>query len=159
MQASTDTTNNTTQLLHTNNHDQSHSFDNKRKKYRKGTTAASRNTPQNRNEGTLLPPPVVETVISSSQSQTFSIGIGEFGMNPAHRGNVAAFSMAVNDNLFVVLYSSSYRRRDGTTSSRVATFSLILTGSPTRLPSCWITSTTMAFGPLHHSPSMDTGQA
>jgi hypothetical protein len=42
---------------------------------------------------------MVETVISSSQSQTSSIGIGEFGMNPAHRGNAAAFSMAVKDNL------------------------------------------------------------
>jgi len=54
---------------------------------------------QNRNGGTQ-PPPVVETVISSSQSQTSSIGIGEFGMNPARRGNAAAFSIAVKDNLF-----------------------------------------------------------
>ena len=75
-------------------------LDNIQKKYGKGTTAASRNTPQNRNGGTLLPPPVVETVVSSSQSQTSSIGIGEFGMNPARRGNAAAFSMAVKDNLF-----------------------------------------------------------
>ena len=37
---------------------------------------------------------------SSSQSQTSSIGIGEFGMNPARRGNAAAFSMAVKDSLF-----------------------------------------------------------
>jgi hypothetical protein len=48
----------------------------------------------------LLPPPVVETVVSSSQSQTSSIGIGEFGMNPARRGSAAAFSMAVKDHLF-----------------------------------------------------------
>jgi hypothetical protein len=44
---------------------------------------------------------VLEPVISGcSQSQTSSIGIGEFGMNPAHRGNAAAFSMALKDNLF-----------------------------------------------------------
>jgi hypothetical protein len=48
----------------------------------------------------LLPPPVVETVVSSSQSQTSSIGIGEFGMNQSRRGSAAAFSMAVKDNLF-----------------------------------------------------------
>jgi hypothetical protein len=42
----------------------------------------------------------VETVISSSESKTFSIGIGEFGMNPAHRGNAAAFSMAIKESLF-----------------------------------------------------------
>jgi len=45
------------------------------------------------------PPPVVETE-SSSQSQASSIGIGDFGMNPAHRGTAAAFSMAVKDDLF-----------------------------------------------------------
>jgi hypothetical protein len=53
----------------------------------------------------------VETVISISQSPTSSIDIGEFGINPAHKGNATAFSMAVNDNLFVLLYSSSYRRQ------------------------------------------------
>jgi hypothetical protein len=42
----------------------------------------------------------VETVVSSSQSLTSSIGIGEFGMNAACRGNAAAFSMAVKDSLF-----------------------------------------------------------
>jgi hypothetical protein len=57
-------------------------------------------TTQNRNGGTIPPQVVVETVVSSSQSQTSSIGIGEFGMNPARRGNAAAFSMAVKDNLF-----------------------------------------------------------
>ena len=46
------------------------------------------------------PPTVVETVVSSGQSLTSSIGIGEFGMNAAHRGNAATFSMAVKDNLF-----------------------------------------------------------
>ena len=59
----------------------------------------NKDTPGN-SSGAILPPPVVETVISSSQSQTSSIGIGEFGMNPAHRGNAAAFSMAVKDHLF-----------------------------------------------------------
>jgi hypothetical protein len=53
--------------------------------------------------GGRRPPPVVETVVSSNQSQTSSIGIGEFGMNPACRGNAAAFSMAVKDNLFLKL--------------------------------------------------------
>jgi len=48
----------------------------------------------------ILPPPVVETVVSSSQSLTSSIGIGEFGMNPARRGSAVAFSMAVKDHLF-----------------------------------------------------------
>jgi hypothetical protein len=47
-----------------------------------------------------LPPPVVETVVTSSQSLTSSIGIGEFGMNQSRRGSAAAFSMAVKDNLF-----------------------------------------------------------
>jgi hypothetical protein len=50
--------------------------------------------------GDRQPPPVVETVVSSSQSQTSSIGIGQFDMTPAKRGNAAAFSMAVKDNLF-----------------------------------------------------------
>jgi hypothetical protein len=60
-----------------------------------------RNTPSNSSGATLLPPTVVETAVSSSsQSQTSSIGIGEFGMNPARRGNAAAFSMAVKDHLF-----------------------------------------------------------
>jgi hypothetical protein len=61
-----------------------------------------RNTPNtNSSGGTLLPPTVVETAVSSSsQSQTSSIGIGEFGMNPSRRGNAAAFSMAVKDHLF-----------------------------------------------------------
>jgi hypothetical protein len=55
---------------------------------------------QNKTTAARLPPPVVETVVSSSQSQTSSIGIGEFGMNPARRGNAAAFAMAVKENLF-----------------------------------------------------------
>jgi hypothetical protein len=58
-------------------------------------------TPQmNTAGGDNRPPLVVETVISGSQSQTSSIGIGEYGMNPARRGNAAAFAMAVKDNLF-----------------------------------------------------------
>ena len=60
----------------------------------------SRRIPQKRNGGTIPPHVVLETVGSSSQSQTSSIGIGEFGMNPACRGNAAAFSMAVKDSLF-----------------------------------------------------------
>jgi hypothetical protein len=51
------------------------------------------------NEG-ILPPLVVETVVSSSQSLTSSIGIGEFGRNPAHRENAVAISMSVKDHLF-----------------------------------------------------------
>jgi hypothetical protein len=73
-------------------------------KYAKSKTrpdSSRDDTLQNKTGGdSLVPPPVVETVISSSQSQTSSIGIGEFGMNPARRGNAAAFSMAVKDNLF-----------------------------------------------------------
>jgi hypothetical protein len=42
----------------------------------------------------------VETVASSSESLMSSIGIGEFGMNPARRGSAVAFSMAVKDHLF-----------------------------------------------------------
>jgi hypothetical protein len=60
----------------------------------------SRDIPQKTNGGTVPPHVVLETVISSSQSQTSSIGIGEYGMNPARRGNAAAFSMAVKDSLF-----------------------------------------------------------
>jgi hypothetical protein len=73
---------------------------NLKNKYAKKQQGGSRDSQQNRNGASLVPPPVVETVGSSSQSQTSSIGIGEFGMNPAHRGNAAAFSMAVKDNLF-----------------------------------------------------------
>jgi hypothetical protein len=52
--------------------------------------------------GTILPPPVVETVVSSSQSLTSSIGIGigEFGMNQGRKGSAIGFSMAVKDQLF-----------------------------------------------------------
>ena len=39
----------------------------------------SRDIPQKRNGGTVPPQVVLETVVSSSQSQTSSIGIGEFG--------------------------------------------------------------------------------
>jgi hypothetical protein len=42
---------------------------------------------------------VVETVISSSQSLTSSIGIGEFSMNPAPRGSAVVF-VPVKDHLF-----------------------------------------------------------
>jgi hypothetical protein len=75
-------------------------LDKLRNNYGKGGTADSRKKPKTKNGGNILPPPVVETVVSSNQSQTSSIGIGEFGMNPARRGNAAAFSIAVKDNLF-----------------------------------------------------------
>jgi hypothetical protein len=45
-------------------------------------------------------PSIVETVISSSQSLTYSIGRGEFGKKGGQRGNAAVFSMAVKDSLF-----------------------------------------------------------
>jgi hypothetical protein len=53
-------------------------------------------------DSSTRPPTVVNTVTSSSsgQSQTSSIGIGEFGMNPAQKGNAAAFAMAIKDDLF-----------------------------------------------------------
>ena len=63
-----------------------------------------KNTTQIRNGNTIPQQVVLEPAVVSgcSQSQTSSIGItvGEFGMNPARRGNAAAFSMAVKDNLF-----------------------------------------------------------
>ena len=46
------------------------------------------------------PPKVVNTVPSSSQPQTSSIGIGEFGMRAAKQGNAATFSWAVKLLLF-----------------------------------------------------------
>ena len=64
---------------------------------------ANNNTKQNATKtraASLLPPPVVDVISSSTPSQTSSIGIGEFGMNPARRGSTAVFSMAVKDNLF-----------------------------------------------------------
>jgi hypothetical protein len=64
-------------------------------------TAARRKIPETRNEDAMLLPSFAETVLSSSQSLTSSIGIGEFGMNAACRGNAAAFSMAVKDSLFL----------------------------------------------------------
>ena len=55
---------------------------------------------QNRNELSVQPPRIVETVVSSGQSKASSIGIGEFGMNPTQKGDTAAFSVAVTENLF-----------------------------------------------------------
>ena len=46
------------------------------------------------------PPKVVNTDTSSSQSQTSSIGIGEFGMRAAKQGQAATFSWAVKLLLF-----------------------------------------------------------
>jgi hypothetical protein len=48
-----------------------------------------------KNELSVQPPRIVETVMSSGQSQASSIGIGEFGMNPAQKCNTAAFSVAL----------------------------------------------------------------
>jgi transcriptional regulator NrdR family protein len=45
-------------------------------------------------------PKEVDTVLSSSQSQTSSIGIGEFSMKAAKQGNAATFSWAVKFQLF-----------------------------------------------------------
>jgi hypothetical protein len=98
---------NKTQLLHTNNHDQCQKNDNahwqniKQQACQKHTSAARRDITQNRTGATLLLPSIMETIISSSQSQTSNIGISEFGMNPpACRGNAAAFSMTIKDGLF-----------------------------------------------------------
>ena len=53
------------------------------------------------NEGnTKGPPKVVNTVPSSSQSPTLSIGIGEYSMRAAKQGNAATFSWAVKLLLF-----------------------------------------------------------
>jgi hypothetical protein len=77
------------------------SLDGIKKNYQgKKKQGGSRDNRQDRNGQGTQPPPVVETVVSSNQSQTSSIGIGEFSMNPARRGNAAAFSMAVKDSLF-----------------------------------------------------------
>jgi hypothetical protein len=66
-------------------------------------SGGSRKDNQQKKQAPVCPPPVVETVVSSSQSQMSSIGIGEFGMNPARKGNTAAFSMAVKDSLFPMI--------------------------------------------------------
>jgi hypothetical protein len=73
---------------------------NSQSQYGKNKPSGGSRDNQQKKQGTVRPPPVVETVSSSSQSQTSSIGIGEFGMNPARRGNAAAFSMAIKDSLF-----------------------------------------------------------
>ena len=52
------------------------------------------------NDGNKGPPKVVNTVPSSSQSQTSSIGIGEYSMKAAKQGNAATFSWAVKLLLF-----------------------------------------------------------
>ena len=64
---------------------------------------------QRGSKGSTKLPALVETAISSSSSLTSSIGIGEFGVNPACKGNAAAFSMAIKDNLFQCL--SFYRKQ------------------------------------------------
>ena len=55
---------------------------------------------EQRNELFEQPPQVVETVLSSGQSQASSIGIGEFGMNRAQKGIAVTFSLGVKENLF-----------------------------------------------------------
>ena len=67
---------------------------------RHGPGTVSAKSKEQRNEHSVQPPQIVETVVSSGQSQASSIGIGEFGMNPAQKGNAAAFSVAVKENLF-----------------------------------------------------------
>jgi hypothetical protein len=62
-------------------------------------TVSAKSKPQG-NELSVQPPPFVETVSSSGQSLASSIGIGEFGMNPAQKGNAATFNVAVKENLF-----------------------------------------------------------
>jgi len=64
---------------------------------------------QNRNELSVQPPRIVETVVSSGQSKASSIGIGEFGMNPTQKGDTAAFSVAVTETFSAS--SSFYRER------------------------------------------------
>ena len=67
---------------------------------RRGPDTVSAKSGEQRNELFVQPPQIVETVVSSGQSQASSIGIGEFGMNPAQKGNAVAFSIAVKENLF-----------------------------------------------------------
>ena len=68
--------------------------------------SVAKTQPENNNETprhnsvATRPPPEVNAVVSSSQSLTSSIGIGEFGMNQSRRGSAVAFSMAVKDYLF-----------------------------------------------------------
>lgn len=63
-------------------------------------TVSAKSKEHQRNELTVQPPQIVETVTSSGQSEASSIGIGEFGMTPAKRGHAAAFTVAVKENLF-----------------------------------------------------------
>ena len=66
---------------------------------RKSDTVSAKGGEQ-RNELFVQPPRIVETVVSSGLSQASSIGIGEFGMNVAKKGNAVAFSIAVKEKLF-----------------------------------------------------------
>ena len=67
---------------------------------RRGPGTVSAKSEEQRNELSVQPPQIVETVTSSGQSEASSIGIGEFGMNPAQKGHAAAFTVAVKENLF-----------------------------------------------------------
>ena len=66
----------------------------------RGKDSEKRGEKKDNNEGKKGPPKVVNTVPSSSQLQTSSIGIGEFGMRAAKQGNPATFSWAVEMLLF-----------------------------------------------------------
>ena len=66
----------------------------------RGKESEKRGEKKDNNEGKKGPPKVVNTVPSSSQSLTSSIGIGEFGMKATKQGNAATFSWAVNMLLF-----------------------------------------------------------
>jgi len=66
--------------------------------------------PKNNTIAIILPPPVVETVISSSQSLTSSIGIGEFSMNPAPRGSAVVFCGCERPLVFKTEVSKGHKR-------------------------------------------------
>ena len=68
--------------------------------FNKGKDSEKRGEKKDNNEDRKGPPKVVNTVPSSSQSLTSSIGIGEFGMKAAKQGNAATFSWAVKMVLF-----------------------------------------------------------
>jgi hypothetical protein len=98
------TQHNTTQLIHTNNMSQpklAMRFGSARPKATNNTLPrTTTGNSKTRNGDSTEPPALVETIVSSSSSLTSSLGIGEYGMNPARRGNAVAFAMAIKDNLF-----------------------------------------------------------
>ena len=68
--------------------------------FNRGKDSEKRGERKDNNEDRKGPPKVVNTDMSSSQSQTSSIGIGEFGMKAAKQGQAANFSWAVKMVLF-----------------------------------------------------------